>query len=156
MTLRELAMLQAMNAITEKDNWESKVFDDAIKARWRDELLSGEEVGWSDKMFAWMIAELQHKAIISKADRLVTAFDADVVKSDLAVPEATRQALMTAVKPLEDIPEVGALFPFVFIRSSRILVGLGLATPNSLVLFHNAFNESQNLLAFFGIHAAYS
>ena len=83
------------------------------------------EVPWSEKMFEWIIMELQHKAIISKADGFVTVYDADVVKSDVAVPEVIRQALTAAVKPLEDVPEVGALFSFVFSRNSYFCLGPG-------------------------------
>jgi hypothetical protein len=59
-------------------------------------------------MFAFCIDELQHKAKISKQTGLVTAFDADVVKSDSIVSEKLRQALIDAAKPLEDVPEVSS------------------------------------------------
>ena len=58
-------------------------------------------------MFAFCIDELQHKVIAYEKTGLVTAFDADVVKSDNVVSEKLRQALIDAVKSLENIPEVG-------------------------------------------------
>lgn len=38
--VRELAMLSVMEQLTDKPDWEKKVFDDAITAKWRDEALA--------------------------------------------------------------------------------------------------------------------
>jgi hypothetical protein len=41
-TVRELRMLQFMDQITDKPDWEKKVFDETILAKWKDE--AGQEV----------------------------------------------------------------------------------------------------------------
>ena len=48
--------------------------------------------------------ELRHKASEYQANQFVEALDS-INKSDIIVPEDLRQCLITAVKPLEDIPD---------------------------------------------------
>ncbi|CAI7657007.1 unnamed protein product [Penicillium bialowiezense] len=103
-THREILMMQVMNTITEKPQWEEKVFNEEITSKWRSEIgQSGQDV--SPKMINWIMTELQWKARNLKKTGYVHAFDAGVVKSDTAVPEEIRQALKEAVNPLENIPE---------------------------------------------------
>lgn len=52
-------------------------------------------------MFEWCIAELRWKASIYRDSGLVRVYQADVVKSDIAIPQALNQALSAAVKDLE-------------------------------------------------------
>lgn len=52
-------------------------------------------------MFEWCIAELRWKASIYRDSGLVSVYQADVVKSDRAIPQALNQALSAAVKDLE-------------------------------------------------------
>lgn len=52
-------------------------------------------------MFEWCIAELRWKASIYRDRGLVSVYQADVVKSDIAIPQALNQALSAAVKDLE-------------------------------------------------------
>lgn len=62
----------------------------------------------TDAMFDFCIAELQHVAkniYVKRADRALVVFNGNVVKSDYAVPESVKLALLQAVKPLEDVPE---------------------------------------------------
>lgn len=52
-------------------------------------------------MFEWCIAELRWKASIYRDSGLVRVYQADVVKSDIAIPQALNQALSAAAKDLE-------------------------------------------------------
>ncbi|KAJ2915427.1 hypothetical protein MD484_g4988, partial [Candolleomyces efflorescens] len=107
-TLREFLMLGFMNSVTDKPEWDTKVFDDEIIKKWRSEAVGVEGVDMIDEMFDFCIAELQHVAknvYAKRADRALVVFNGNVVKSDHAVSESLRQALLQAVKPLEDIPK---------------------------------------------------
>lgn len=52
----------------------------------------------------WIIDELRYKARIFEKTGSVVVFDADVVKSDTAVPTATKLALQAAARKFEDVP----------------------------------------------------
>lgn len=97
-------------------------------------------------MFRWIIQELRYKAKIFDETKAVSLYNGDVVKSDSKVPESLREALKSAVVPLETIPEVykdyhpgsddkvidlvhPSLFPLIYGRS-RIL-------PDKLVALDN-------------------
>jgi len=110
-------------------------------------------------MFTWIIKELRYKAKIFVETKAVSLYNGDVVKSDSKVPESLKDALKSAVAPLENIPEVykdyhpgsdgkvidlvhPSLFPLIYGRS-RILpdklveidnclemIGLGNALPS--------------------------
>lgn len=54
-------------------------------------------------MFEWCIAELRSKAPIYRDSGFVTVYQADVVKSDIAIPRALNQALSAAVEELERV-----------------------------------------------------
>jgi hypothetical protein len=56
-------------------------------------------------MLDWIIKEAQWKAGVFQDSKHVVAFDVGVVKSDVAVSEELRQALIEAVRPLEEVPE---------------------------------------------------
>ncbi|GIJ97934.1 hypothetical protein Aspvir_000040 [Aspergillus viridinutans] len=56
-------------------------------------------------MLEWIIKEAQWKAGVFRDTKHVVAFDVGVVKSDVAIPEELRQALIEAVRPLEEVPE---------------------------------------------------
>jgi hypothetical protein len=96
-------MLQIMNLVTEKPDWERKVFDTSITTKWREELAqSGQDV--TPKMMDWIIKELQWKAGIFAQTGFVQAFDGGVIKSDTAISEELQQALKEAVVPFESVP----------------------------------------------------
>ena len=96
-------MMQVMNTITDKLEWERKVFDEAITSRWREEIAQSGQ-GVTPKMMDWIIKELQWKISFLKKDGYVEIFDG-VIKSDTAVTKELQDALKEAVKPLEDAPE---------------------------------------------------
>lgn len=77
------------------------MFDDSITEKWKAEALASPGIGFTEKMFAWCVAELQFKASIYKRTQIVSVYDADVVKSDGIVPQATRERLQAAVEDLE-------------------------------------------------------
>ncbi|KAH8816634.1 hypothetical protein F5884DRAFT_665993 [Xylogone sp. PMI_703] len=101
-TLRELNMIRIMDNITDKPNWETKVFNTEITDRWTKEAL-GPNV--TEAMMKWVIEELQYKAEFLKDTGVVIAYQGGVVKSDNIVPEEVKEALKRAVRPLEDTPE---------------------------------------------------
>ncbi|CAG7921996.1 unnamed protein product [Penicillium olsonii] len=97
-------MMRLMDTITEKPQWEEKVFNDEITGKWRREIAdSGQDV--SPKMMDWIIKELQWKAKQLEENGYILVFDAGVIKSDSAIPEDVREALKQAVQPLENVPE---------------------------------------------------
>jgi hypothetical protein len=103
-THREILMMRALNSITDKPDWEKKVFDEEITAKWRKEIMDrGEDI--TPNMMNWIIKEAQWKAKVFQDSKHVVAFDAGVVKSDIAIGEDLRQMLRDAVRPLEDVPE---------------------------------------------------
>ena len=82
-----------------------QVFDETIVEKWKKEFINADDIDVSGDMMDYCIAELRHKTEIFKQMGAVVVFDGGVVKSDFAVPEELRQALMAAVKPLEDVPD---------------------------------------------------
>ncbi|XHF98624.1 hypothetical protein AWENTII_002171 [Aspergillus wentii] len=103
-TLWEIRMMQIMNSITDKPEWYEKVFNERIVKKWREELTAS-DVDLTSGMIDWIFEELKYKSSPFQQTGMVTAFDADVVKSDSAIPEELRLALMSAVRPLEEVPE---------------------------------------------------
>ncbi|KAK1226404.1 hypothetical protein PQX77_010615 [Marasmius sp. AFHP31] len=105
-TIGEKNMLAVMNEITDKPEWEVKVFDDAIVSKWKEEALSRESMDFSEKMFDYCMQELRDKTTrFSKTGRvLVLNSEACIVKSDWAIPTSLADELKTSVKSLEDVP----------------------------------------------------
>ncbi|KAM5469176.1 hypothetical protein MauCBS54593_004528 [Microsporum audouinii] len=139
--LREITMIQVMNNITDKPDWDMKVFDTSITDRWRKELLEDDGLDVTEKMVDWIIAELQHKSKMLKETGLITAFDSGVIKSDSVIPAYLRESLRAAVARLEDVPETQkdyhphsdnqvldlvhpSLFPLVYGRTRIIKDGI--------------------------------
>lgn len=54
LTKRELSMLAIMNLLTDKPEWDSKVFDEAIVAKWKREAFESWERLMSDGAFSWV------------------------------------------------------------------------------------------------------
>ncbi|OJD28634.1 uncharacterized protein BKCO1_1320004 [Diplodia corticola] len=120
-TERERSMLAVINALTDKPDWEHKVFDDSIVARWRAEAVYEApplrtwtrktfttRQGFDDAMFDFCIAELRDKAAVYAEKRFVRILDtaAAVAKSDVIIPAGLRHELVQAVAELlEDVPE---------------------------------------------------
>ncbi|KAK0704572.1 hypothetical protein B0H67DRAFT_498283 [Lasiosphaeris hirsuta] len=120
--IREIAMLNLMDRLTDKPNWHEKVFDDQIVARWRDEALtqpedgiyaqiiegrqSGKELPMptrtriiSPHAFDYCISELRGKVPYFKETGLIWTLNSReniVVKSDTVVPADVHEALKAA------------------------------------------------------------
>ncbi|KAL0575762.1 hypothetical protein V5O48_006205 [Marasmius crinis-equi] len=105
--VRERTMLELINEITDKPEWDAKVHDGTVVAKWKKEAVEREGVDISDMMFDYCIAELRDKAPHFSATGRVTILDSEaaVVKSDSAIPASIADELKAAVKPLEDVPE---------------------------------------------------
>lgn len=112
--IREYTLMGLVNTITDKLDWQRKVLDDTIVAQWRSEVLKdrgskrladSSAVEVSPKMVDWAIAEVNYKAKLSTEIDCIEALDG-IWKSDTIVKEELRRALMKAVQPLEDVPEV--------------------------------------------------
>ncbi|KAF7977247.1 hypothetical protein HWV62_4361 [Athelia sp. TMB] len=115
--LRELAMMRLMNEITDKPDWNSKVFDETIVAKWKSEATAASgardeaededadaiDNELSEEMVEYCISELRYKAQQFSENGLVTAYDGDVVKSDSIISEELRLALKSAAAPLEQV-----------------------------------------------------
>ncbi|TAQ85949.1 hypothetical protein B7494_g5717 [Chlorociboria aeruginascens] len=99
-------MLHIMNEITDKPQWEEKIFDEIITNKWKEEAMAAEGRDVSEMMADWIIGELRYKAGIFKETRTISVYNGDVVKSDCVVPESLKLSFRSAVKALEDIPEV--------------------------------------------------
>ncbi|KAE8153445.1 hypothetical protein BDV25DRAFT_168899 [Aspergillus avenaceus] len=100
---REILMMRVIDYITDKPNWDRKVFNAAITSKWWKEISeSGKDV--TPRMMDYVIEELQWKAGVLHETGSVMVFDNGVVKSDTAVPEDLCHALRGAVAPLEDVP----------------------------------------------------
>ncbi|KAL2068784.1 hypothetical protein VTL71DRAFT_15122 [Oculimacula yallundae] len=105
-TLREFTMLRIMNTLTDKPNWEEKVFDDVIAEKWKSEAMATPGQDVSQNMVDWIIKELQWKAATFKKTGAVEVYNGGVVKSDVAIPDTIRNALQQQARKLESIPEV--------------------------------------------------
>jgi len=130
-------MLHIMDSITDKPGWHTKVFESSIADMWKFEAMATQNRDVTQKMADWVIEELRYEAKLFEESGAISVFNADVVKSDVAVSEATRQALRLTVSRLENVPEAHkdyhpgsdgkvldlvhpSLFPLVYGRS-RIL-----------------------------------
>ncbi|KAJ2988973.1 hypothetical protein NUW58_g3705 [Xylaria curta] len=112
--LREVRMMEFMNQITDKPEWERKVFDEQIVNAWRGEAMGTQaqemnldgDVYMTEKMFDNCIEELRTKVPEYKDTGLISILDAEVevVKSDSAIPHSLENRLKAAAKPLEDVP----------------------------------------------------
>ncbi|KAB8248185.1 hypothetical protein BDV35DRAFT_391326 [Aspergillus flavus] len=87
-TYREILIMRVMNDITDEPEWNRKVFDEAISAKWRSKIVAN-EVEW----------KVDHYL----ATGHVVVFDPGVVKSDIAISEELQNALKDDVRKLEDI-----------------------------------------------------
>ncbi|PPQ63545.1 hypothetical protein CVT24_004775 [Panaeolus cyanescens] len=107
-SLREIAMLQFMNTVTDKVDWHIKVHDDDIVKKWETEV-SHQYPDFTSKMFSYCIQELRHRAtFVSKSviPPPIVVYDANVVKSDFAVSPEVKKDLQDAMQEFEDgIPD---------------------------------------------------
>lgn len=152
LTVREIAMLRVMNALTDKPNWNSKIFDEAIVAKWKEEALKMRFI--SEKTWEWCLAELRDKAKEFEKTSHVLALDTGsrVCKSDVLVDEGLRGELIAATKPLREEPGVRdwhprsneqvlnlvhpSLYPLVYGRT-LVLADGGRTTLDNMFSYNN-------------------
>ena len=60
----------------------------------------------TESMIIWCIDELRYKSKEFQETGAVTAYDGDIVKSDVVVPPSLQHALKASAAPLEDVPEM--------------------------------------------------
>ncbi|PGH26824.1 hypothetical protein AJ80_01403 [Polytolypa hystricis UAMH7299] len=102
-TLRELEMLRLMNDITDKDEWNVKVFKDEIVNKWNAEIEAA-EFDVTENMWNWVIDELRYKAESFGKTGITTILHGHTVKSDCAIPSHVKENLKAAVSKLENVP----------------------------------------------------
>ncbi|KAM6491104.1 Protein of unknown function (DUF4246) domain containing protein [Amanita muscaria] len=96
--------MRLMNQLTDKPDWNIKVFDDDIANKWKNEALAVGDVDITQGMVDWCIEELRYKAKAFEKTGMVTVYNGDVIKSDVAVTSSLRLAVIDAVKHLEEVP----------------------------------------------------
>lgn len=102
---REIAILEAINNVTDRPNWHLDVFNEDLAAQWGREAMINkliDETAWK-----WCIAELRDKARVYEEKKHVLVLDAvsSVCKSDDLVPETIRGRLKAATEPLRNEPD---------------------------------------------------
>jgi hypothetical protein len=105
MTVREVAMIKFMEAVTEKPDWNVKVFDQDIIKKWGEEAMAMPKSVMSEKAVQWCISELREKAKHFERDSFVKTLEGGsrCVKSDTIIPPSMTQELKSAIKPLLDV-----------------------------------------------------
>nr|OQO25765.1 hypothetical protein B0A51_05975 [Rachicladosporium sp. CCFEE 5018] len=73
LVVREVAMLAVMDAITDKDSWTDKVFDETIVAKWRVEAMAMPLI--SEPAWEWCVLELRGKAKPAKEQEFTTTLE---------------------------------------------------------------------------------
>lgn len=133
-------MISAMIQLMEKPNWESKVLDEVITAKWKAEALA--QGGFTEPMWDYCLAELRDKAKSFEKTGIAEPIDVDckIVYSDRAVPADVTRDLIDAVSRLENVPDHlkdwhpgsnnqvldlvhPSLFPLIYGRSNVITNG---------------------------------
>jgi hypothetical protein len=106
LTAREIAMLRLMDSITDKQEWNTKVYNDEILASWLKEAASASNGLINERTFDWCMEELRDKAKMFEAcgGAWTTAYDcgSGVAKADNIILEDLHAELRKEVQPLLD------------------------------------------------------
>ncbi|KAJ5335048.1 hypothetical protein N7452_007451 [Penicillium brevicompactum] len=105
LTLREIAMVDYMEDITDIPEWWKKVFDPTIQEEWKRAAVNGDR-DITLNMAQWVIDELQFKAMIYETTQVVALYNGDVTKSDTNFPDSLMNSLKTHIKALEFDQEI--------------------------------------------------
>ncbi|KAK4691600.1 hypothetical protein P7C71_g5428, partial [Lecanoromycetidae sp. Uapishka_2] len=133
-------MLQLMDKIIDKPEWDRKVFDAKLIEKWGQEAADAEDMDVTDSMLDYCFAELQAKAVSYRKTGVVSSLEscASVVRSDTIIHPELRQALKVACASLENGPDKDwhpgsdgkvldlvhpSLFPLVYGRSKALPSG---------------------------------
>jgi hypothetical protein len=98
-------MLQLTESITDKPDWDIKVFDNSVVAKWREEATAMPLI--SEPAWEWVLTEMRDKADAFKTTRRVPALDTNArcVKSDVLVSPDIRAELLAGIAPLLSVPD---------------------------------------------------
>lgn len=104
LTVREVDMLKFMDNITDKFEWDIKLFDDTIVDKWRTEIAGQPQAGISPNTFNYCIEELRDKASQFKTTGFVKTLDSQspCAKSDTLIDPGLKQQLVDLCKPLQE------------------------------------------------------
>ncbi|OGM43098.1 hypothetical protein ABOM_008234 [Aspergillus bombycis] len=100
LTVRELAMLNLMETLTDRPGWYNLVFDKRTAAKWKEEAMVRPII--SRKAWEWCLAELRDKAIQFKetGQILVLNSGSAVCKSDTIIPSSVGLKIQQFVSDL--------------------------------------------------------
>ncbi|KAJ5093129.1 Protein of unknown function DUF4246 [Penicillium angulare] len=99
-TLREQAMVDVMEDLTDIPEWWKKIHDSNTAKEWKDTALKkGTDI--TDNMAEWIIEELKFKAMIYEVNHAVALYNGDITKSDTNVPSSIIEELRGATAILE-------------------------------------------------------
>ncbi|KAF9643672.1 hypothetical protein BDM02DRAFT_3104103 [Thelephora ganbajun] len=108
----ELRMCALSNRIREKPDWWEKAKDEIIVERWRGEALQQagdvEQPAWklTPGMVKYVLEELRGYAALRDPETGIEAwFTERIWRSDKLIPSSLREKLLTAVAPLESVPD---------------------------------------------------
>ncbi|KJE96361.1 hypothetical protein CAOG_006699 [Capsaspora owczarzaki ATCC 30864] len=111
-TLVELTMIQMSAAVRNKPNWETKMRDPEIVAKWRKEASDASAAGQTDvpvtpKMLDYVFEELKEYAKFKQehGGKIEHAAVDGTFQADGLVSDELRQRLIAGVARLEDVPE---------------------------------------------------
>ncbi|KAB5545812.1 hypothetical protein GE09DRAFT_220286 [Coniochaeta sp. 2T2.1] len=103
LTARELSMLRLMESVTDKPDWEKKVFDNAIADKWRAEAMALPLI--SEATWDWVLEELRDKATEFATSGKVLALDSHARLAKSTPGANVRAELIANVAPLLSLPE---------------------------------------------------
>jgi hypothetical protein len=92
--------MQLSGQIRSKKNWEQKMKDETIVAKWRKECSKH----ISEKQFNYVMQELKYYESLKENNIEVSAVDG-VWQSDELIPQELKQRLIEGVAPLENVPD---------------------------------------------------
>jgi hypothetical protein len=100
-TAREMAMVEAMNLITDEPAWHERIFDDSAAESLADEARTRNRLV-GKRAWKWCLAELRGKAIEYRDQRFVRVLDMGscACKSDELVPNSVSEDIKTAMDSL--------------------------------------------------------
>jgi hypothetical protein len=120
LTAKELAMLDLINTITERQDWHVRIFHQEEIARWREDALSSSSL-INDQTWNWCLKELQDKARVFEKRRHVLVFNtgSGVCKSDTAISSNIQSELQDAADFLTK--DVGERIQHQHVQKSPVL-----------------------------------
>ena len=106
-TVREVAMLRFMDTTTDKSNWNTKVFDQDVVAKWCDEAVAQPNGMISQEAFDWCLTELRDSAKTYEQNGFVKTLESGsrCIKSDTIIPDGLRNELRRAVQQLMEVDD---------------------------------------------------